>query len=497
MNNKKKVRLPGIIAAVCSGVIVVATAALCSGCLQKIPEEGLVEGAPWLLGTTLFQLKDFGYEQSEYFIKGKAHSYASAEPLTSDGRWNVEPVDEADFKTRIVVYRPTDPARFNGTVLIEWLNVSGGTEASSEWIMGHTELIRSGYAWIGVSAQKAGIDGAGVTVLPVSLALKKINPLRYRTLVHPGDKYSYDIFRLAAKAVLQPQNFKPLGDLEIERAIAAGESQSADYMLTYVNAIAPRENLFDAYMIHSRLHGSAPLVPEAESVTLDLASRASVQVRGDLDVPVLMLQTETDMTVLGAYPDRQPDTDLFRLWEVAGTAHADRYVGSLGLTDRGDNPKVANVVETRYAIPLLAKCDKPVNSGPQHFAVNAAISALDGWLRTGVAPTPADRFVFDDTAALIRDWVGNALGGIRSPYVDAPIAALSGEGQTGSLFCSLYGTTKLFDSATLASLYPDHETYVKAVRGSVDAAVEKGFLMEPYGQLIKTWAKNSNIGKPE
>ena len=97
--------------------------------------------------------------------QGTAKSYTTPEPRSSEGKWDVTVEDEADFRTRIVVYRPTDPAKFNGTVIIEWLNVSGGTEASSEWIMAHTELMRSGYAWVGVSAQKGGIEGGGVNVI--------------------------------------------------------------------------------------------------------------------------------------------------------------------------------------------------------------------------------------------------------------------------------------------------------------------------------------------
>ncbi|MGB3621718.1 hypothetical protein FT643_14905 [Ketobacter sp. MCCC 1A13808] len=494
MNKKKHTRL-SIRAKLFAASIVFVL--LFSGCKQTVPDEGLVPGIPWLLGSTMFRLHDFGYEKAEYFIKGTAQSYVSAEPLTSDGKWNVEPADEADFRTRIVVYRPTDPEKFNGTVIVEWFNVSGGTEASSEWIMAHTELLRSGYAWIGVSAQKAGIDGAGVTVLPISLSLKKLNPARYSTLIHPGDQYAYDIFRQVGKAIVQPQNFNPLGELKLERAIASGESQSADYMMTYINAIAPRERIFDAYYIHSRIHGSAPLAPEPDASDLNFETRDTVRVRDDLDVPVMMLQTETDSTVLGAYLDSQPDTDMFRVWEVAGTAHADRYVGNLGLYDTGKNPSVANVAETRYAVPVIQKCGKPINSGPQHFVVKASIAALDSWLRTGVAPTPADRFAFDEsTASFIRDEFGNVLGGIRTPYVDVPIATLSGEGQEGDLFCRLYGTTKLFDEATLSTLYRDHEAYVDAVSASVDDAVEKGFLLQPDGELIKASAQQSEIGLP-
>ena len=466
-----------------------------SGCKKEMPDEGFVPGVPWLLGSTLIKLKPFGYEKAEYFIKGTAQSYETIEPRTSDGKWDVEPVDEAEFKTRIVVYRPIDPEKFNGTVVIEWLNVSGGTEASSEWIMAHTELMRSGYAWVGVSAQKGGIDGDGVNVLSFALPLKKLNPYRYSTLLHPGDKYSFDIFTQAARAVIQPEHFNPLGELTLERAIASGESQSADHLLTYVNAIAPRERLFDAYFIHSRVHGSAPLIPDPDLTEPDIDSRAPVMVRDDLDVPVLMLQTESDIAILGTYQDSQPDTDMFRTWEVAGTAHADRYVGNLGLVDKGDDPSVAAVVESRYAVPVVVKCGKPVNSGPQHFVVKAALNALDSWLRSGVPPLSADRLVFDsETLSIERDQYGNALGGIRTPYVDVPVATLSGEGQDGDILCMTYGTTTLFDDATLASLYPDNATYVSRVEASVEDAVAKGFLLQPDGDLIKVWAELSGIG---
>lgn len=468
---------------------------LLSACKQDVPDEGFVPGIPWLLGSTMIRLEPFGYEKAEYFIKGTAKSYVSPEPLTSDGQWHVEVDDEAEFRTRIVVYRPKDPAKFNGTAVIEWLNVSGGTEASSEWIMAHTELMRSGYAWVGVSAQKGGIDGDGINVLSFALPLKTLNPGRYGTLIHPGDQFAYDIFSQAAEAVIYPQGFNPLGELTLERVIASGESQSADHLLTYINAIAPTEKLFDAYFIHSRIHGSAPLSPESELTEEDIDARIPMRVRDDLDVPVLMLQTESDIAVLGTYQDRQPDTDLFRTWEVAGTAHADRYVGNIGLTDKGDDPSVAAVVESRYAVPVVVKCGKPVNSGPQHFVVKAALAAMNNWLRTGVPPTPADRLAFDEaTSSIIRDSYGNALGGIRTPYVDVPIATLSGEGQDGDILCKTYGITKLFDEATLAALYPDRNSYIELVKQSVNDAVDKGFLLEADRELINAWAHEIEIG---
>lgn len=459
--------------------------------------DGPIAGSPTLLGTTSFDLASVGYEQNEYFISGEANSYSSSNGTSSDGKWTVSAADAASYKSRILVYRPIDPAAFNGTVIIEWLNVSSGAEASSFWIMAHTELIRKGYAWVGVSAQKAGIEGGGANLAGLALYLKAWNPTRYSSLSHPGDKYSYDIFSQAAKAVLSPSGVDPLGGLKWKHALAAGESQSADYLVTYVNAFARLKNLFGGYLIHSRVHGTAGLTPpELTTAGIDFSQRATVHIRDDLNVPVLMVQTETDLFQLGSYPDLQDDSANFRLWEIAGAAHADLYVAQTGAPDLGTDPNIANVTEVTAPNPIIT-CGKPVNDGPQHFIINAAVAALDNWVRNGVAPAHADRLEVDAQAqTFVRDSLGNALGGIRTSYVDAPVAVLSGEGQTGNILCSLFGTTQMLSNTQLLSLYPTHATFTSEVNTSLDNAIRQGFLLQTDGDLIKTWAQSANIGAP-
>ena len=143
-----------------------------------------------VLQATAFGLDTVGYTQSEFLQSGTATSYAPAAPLDSDGQWQVTPASTGPYTSRIVVNRPTDPARFNGTVVVEWLNVSGGLDAAPEWIYAHNELIREGYAWVGVSAQATG-----------AAATEAADPVRYAELSHPGDSYSYDIFSQAGQAV--------------------------------------------------------------------------------------------------------------------------------------------------------------------------------------------------------------------------------------------------------------------------------------------------------
>ncbi|MEZ5501268.1 MAG: alpha/beta hydrolase domain-containing protein [Halioglobus sp.] len=331
---------------------------------------------------------------------------------------------------------------------------------------------------------------------------------RYTGLYHPGDSYAYDIYSQIAQAIRSPGLVSPLGNLTPQRIIAAGESQSAYYMMTYVNAFAPIHALFDGYLIHSRVGSSAGL----EGKFLDANSLVPeiVRVRTDLGIPVLMLQTETDLFVLGSYPSRQEDSDNFRLWEVAGTAHADLYTFIDNRVDTGTNPAVAAVIENSAPVPGIIECSVPVNAGPQHFVANAAIRALNTWIVDGAPPPSAERLeVTGEPPAFALDSVGNVLGGIRTPYVDAPIAILSGEGQPplevdpdsevnveNVDFCFLSGTTRLFDAARLGALYADNAAYIEAVNAAADDAVGKGFLVPEDADLIKRYAAGSDIFAP-
>jgi len=112
-----------------------------------------------------------GYIEEEFFIEGVANEYATP-PLTtatvlSDGH---------AYKTRIVVRRPRLRARFNGTVILEWQNVSAGFDIDASWAGGQGEFfMREGYAWVGVSAQRVGVQA------PVT-GLRDFSPVRYGSL---------------------------------------------------------------------------------------------------------------------------------------------------------------------------------------------------------------------------------------------------------------------------------------------------------------------------
>ncbi|MDH3199443.1 MAG: alpha/beta hydrolase domain-containing protein [Myxococcales bacterium] len=443
-------------------------------------------GVPFVAGTRDIDLGDVGFQQSEYFVSGTAVSYTNANQLSSDGRWRVQEADTADYKTRILVYRPQDANAFSGTVILEWLNVSGGLDAAPDWSAMHTEVLREGHVWVGVSAQLGGIEGSG----NFPLGLKIVDPERYGSLSHPGDSFSYEIYSQIAQAVRSPVGIDPLEGLIAEQVIAIGESQSAGRLVTYVNAFAPRYRVFDGYLIHSR-GGGSPRVsqsPQAEVTTPEI-----VRVRDDLEQPVLMFQTESDLLLLNSLPSNQPDSAMFRLWEVAGTAHADVYTLITSNSDLGDDPSVADVVENDNPAPI--QCELPINSGPQHWVLKAGLHGLVEWIATGTPLPEAPRLsVTADGDAFQLDELGNVLGGIRTPYVDAPVAVLSGLGQTGEGFCRIFGTTRLFDETQLAELYPTRQAYLGAVTSSTQSAVEAGFILPVDAALIIAAAEASDIG---
>ena len=81
------------------------------------PVTGGAHGRPF--GASLADLTAPAYVEEEYFIAGTATSYDAAKPLGSDGFWSVMPSGTQPYKTRILVRRPKDPKRFNGTVVLE------------------------------------------------------------------------------------------------------------------------------------------------------------------------------------------------------------------------------------------------------------------------------------------------------------------------------------------------------------------------------------------
>jgi len=430
-------------------------------------------GVPVLPGFTSFAPSVVGYEQSEVFLSGTASAYQMTAPVNNDGKYSAVATSTAPYTTRAVVMRPVNPRRFNGTVIVEWLNVSGGSDAGADWMLGHNELIREGFVWVGVSAQEVGVNALKSTAPPTG------DQVRYADLSHPGDDYSYDIFSQAGQAI-RDHAATMLGGLKPKHVIAIGESQSAGRLVTYIDAVHPLVHVYDGFLVHSRM-GGAPI-------------------RDDVGVPVLVLQTETDVSFSGGTA-RQPDNSTYRLWEAAGTSHYDFYGLSLQSKDTGDGQSASALLwamqhPTNQPSPNFT-CGAPINTGPAHYVLDAAFYRLNRWVAKGVLPPVAPHLQTTGATpfAYAVDANGNTLGGIRTPAVDAPVATLSGRSTGGTSFCFLFGSTVPLTPSQLKVLYPNHRAFVSAWTKATNSARAAGFLTATDANELKRAAVQSNIGK--
>ena len=438
------------------------------------------------------QLQPAGYVEREFFLEGTAQSYVKRGEWGSDGVWDAAAGDTAPYVVRLLVRYPREPARFNGVVFVEWFNVSGQTEGDPNFSLLHTELLRDGYAYVGVGAQAAGIYGAG--------GLKNVNPERYAAVSHPGDSYSYDIFTQAGRVIRTPQDTAPLGELTsaIRHLIADGESQSASRMVTYVNAVHPLARVYDGFFIHSRSGGSAPLAQDAENRPT-MPTPAPARIRGDLDAPVFTIEAEGDVPRFMAA--RQPDTNLIRTWELAGTAHADRYL----LTGGGIGPLAFTCDDP------LPELSVPINDGPMTYPMRAALRHLKPWIAGGPPPPRASPLA-TDRGELLRDAVtGIVAGGVRTPHVDVPVRTLNGVRAPagGPGFCRLVGRTDEWNGDSdpwdggpadpsptpepvLPRLYPTQDMYLERFDEALEAGIRDGFLLREDAGVMRAEAAAHN-----
>jgi hypothetical protein len=386
-----------------------------------------------------------GYLEEEFFIEGTARKYSATG----------EESGEEPYKTRIVVRRPADAQMADGTVVMEWMNVTAQFDLEVDWHSSHAHFMRNGYTWVGVSAQRAGVQ-----------ALRGFDTERYAGLTvgedpATADAQSWDVFSQAAQVVRSDGENDPLPGIEVERLIATGHSQSAARLVTYYNAIQPQHDLIDGFIIHG----------------------ISTPLRTDLQIPVIRALAEGDVNA--QTESAEPDGEFYRRWEVAGTSHigyADQRVSSV-LLNR-DRPG-------RAPMP----CDRPTYSRiPFHHVLNAAYAHMVTWIDAGVAPPKAPRLKWTDATTIARDARGNALGGIQLPDHSVATALNDGE-NTGAVFCFLFGAHIPFDEETLSTLYPSHANYVSAVRTATDNVVEAGFLLKPDARVTRRQAAESTIGR--
>lgn len=435
--------------------------------------EGPITGGAhgWAFARPLIDLTARGYVEAEYVLSGDATTYAlnPGAEMGRDGKWTVAPKDKVPFRTRFLVYRPADPATFNGTAVVCWNNVTAGYEL----FFGESpEVLEGGYAFVCASVQKVGVHGFEDD----PQGLIAWDAQRYGGLSIPTDDASYDIFSQVARAVGpdRDRTVDPMGGLDVRRVIGLGASQSAGRLSTYVNAIHPLPpaqggHAFDGYILQIYFGGGAGLEASDRPTPVDRNAprpvpRGQNLVRDDLDVPAMIVNTELE--AIACFRVRQPDTERFRTWEAAALTHVSHQAQAIRnekfKRDFGKAPPAASEAMNRIYIQ------------PYY---DAALHHMNRWVSGGPPPPAQPLIAFTDEGEVIRDADGIARGGVRLPQADAPVAVNSSIPVTDDFAGRLRGSNTPFGAAKLDARYGDEAAYLARFRAAAEAAVAAGVML--------------------
>lgn len=439
--------------------------------MSLISVQGPVSGGRhgWPFGAATRDVAAEGYAEEEFFFSGDAPRYRAIGEFGIDGEWAAERAGSAPFVTRALVRRPIDAARFNGTVVVEWNNVSAGFEIFEA---GDTSAIfDEGFAYVGVSAQRVGVHGHPHE----PQGLRAWDAERYGDLEIGDDAVSYGIFTAVARALRGDRaGADPLGGLRVCHLLGIGGSQSAGRLATYVNVVQRIEKAFDGFVLFTWF-GSGMSIDDPRTVNLaDPESRAAIRslptrLRDDLDVPVMIVNTECE--ALSLAPVRQADTDRRVTWEVAGAPHGPRlHMERIGAKLLRDEMSLAGAASA----PQLELSQM----GPVAFApvLDAALTHLHRWMDGGQPPPSQPLIELEgDPRRVRRDDDGNAIGGIRLPEHEVSLTRNVGSIEEAGA-AGLIGVTTPLPAEVIRRRYPDLDSYVSAFSAAADRAVAGGVL---------------------
>lgn len=385
----------------------------------------------------------FNYEAKEYFISG----------MTSGGM---------PYKTRIVIRKPKDNAKFNHLVLAESMHPSG-----NPWVFHFTQ----------VYAMTSGVIGLEIlTTTPAGLAAA--NAARYQDLVVPNGATN-DILAQVGALIKSDRKDNPLNGLGVRKMILAGSSASAAVAQNYLSnahmalRLADMKPIYDGFMPTSA-NGQIPVI----------------------DVPTILVPTMRE--TFSGNGTTEHDNERLRVYEFAGMAHID-----------------SRVAAAYYPDP----CKYPISRYPLGSEMAVALDKLFAWVDKGVEPPHADRFFVDfnpdnkpkldhDKGSLLAlDEFGNVRGGIRNTYVDVPVksfhvpdeaaepripnphSSIAARRNAGGIepdvqLCGLANFEEALTKEQLKKLYKSPKDYVSKVAQRYDDLVKAGWALPVYKDMV-------------
>ena len=427
------------------------------------------------MSATAVDLAAAGYTAREFYAQGEANQYAGA----TNGALTTASVSDSGnpYRTRVMVRYPK-ANKFNGTLAVEWTNVTIGVDFEFAAAEASEYLLREGYAVAIVSAQRVGVE-----------RLKTWSPARYAglsvdvnkcgpdgTSLCPGDPLSYDIFAQVTQALKANAGGAAPAQpgLKVNDALAKGQSQSDGPLAVYYNTIQPLHDVFGGFALWDR----------------------SGQLRGDLTVPAISVDSEG---LGGSFGGARWTTSAYtRKWDVAGATHASlygaQYIEAIAQRDQSiQAPNGAPITFFQWIEPACVKLP-PFTTVDVGLVYDKAIDSARNWIRTGRPAAPSRSFVTTDAGTVVRDADGKVEGGIRLPQFVVPTAdqgALNGP----AFPCNVSGWHRYYDQAELKTIYGTHDNYVSKVREVMTPLVSQGYVLATDASAAVRDAARSDVAK--
>lgn len=428
------------------------------------------------------RFSEIGYIEDEYFMRGTANVYESGEDDVPETIYRGAP-----YVNRFLVRRPAEVSRFSGNVVVEILNATAKMDIDRMWVNSWKYFTRNGDIYIGITSKSDVLD-----------SLYKIDPKRYSVLswanplpnrpeppaspfgFYPQYEFGlfWDMLTDFAKALRVPDGVNPISEYGSSRLYLVGWSQSAGYVARYVKSFAylPENDagapVFDGYLAAG---GSAHPAPMNSYEPFRLPGKDYFSSVGaglmSAREPYIAVNTETENEGVRWKGDSDLPGALFRAYELAGGSHD--TVNNLLEWYQGDNDPVVTGTEQVYR----GTDEGEPNDYPYECLFDAAFRNLYAWVREGVPAPHAEPIKIGADGKNVTDLFGNAVGGIRSPFIDCPTATYSG-------FCMLpdgskgaFGHKVSFSPERMKAIYGSPERYRRLAQRSTDAAVAAGFIL--------------------
>lgn len=400
-----------------------------------------------------------GYVEEEFLMGGVAEAR---------GPYGDVVEAEAPYVTRVLVRRPAQPGHFSGSVYVEPFHIL--MEDTPSWTNGHRHMVRRGDAWIGLTVNPGASGPAGVAMAGGVAQLQNVDPERYGRLTleatklpdplaagRPGMAFDAEAMNLRL-SMANPQGHAiasqlgallrsdagPLGGYAVERVYASGWSQTGLFWKNYLDQ-GNHASLFDAYLINV---APGPDHRPDDAVVVNMLSEAEVV--GTLNPPMAV--------------GDDTDSPRYRGYEVPGAFHywqlSRRMAGWPGAEHSGEH-----------------------NDRSWYRVVHALLDNVERWVRDGEPMPRAEGIARDPSApdGVGRDQHDNALGGLRSTWVDVPTAQYLAR-------CTCNpgtGAMRPFGEAEVERLYGGGDGYRDAVARRADELVRDRWLMAVDAEELK------------